>query len=56
MWNPIKIIKKWNLDRKQAKLNKRYEEEGYSDEILEEQVKLNEERYKNNLKENDYVQ
>ena len=56
MWNPIKIIKKWKLDRKQAKINKEYETEGYSDEILEKQIEINEKRYKENLKEKDYVQ
>lgn len=56
MWNPIKKIQKWNLDRKQKKLNKEYEENGFSDEILEKQIKLNQKKFKLNIPDKEYLQ
>ena len=42
MKNPIRIIQAWNLNRKQADLNKKYELYGLTDEeikIIEESIK-----------------
>lgn len=46
MINPIKIFQAWDLNRKQEKLNKEFEEQGFTDEILEKQVELNQKRNK----------
>ena len=62
MKNPIKIIQAWNLNRKQADLNKKYELYGLTDEILDKQVELNKKRHeldirdKNNVIYEDFVQ
>lgn len=56
MFNPIKKIQKWNIDRQQKKLNEEYELNGYSDDIFEKQVKLNEKKYKLNIPDEDYIQ
>ena len=40
MFNLLKRFHQWNIDRKQADLNKEYELYGYSDELLEKQVKF----------------
>lgn len=41
----IKFYKKYNLRNRQRKINKKYAEEGLTDEILNEQVKINKERH-----------
>lgn len=56
MFNPIKKFHQWNINRKQADLDKEYELFGYSDELLEKQVKLNQEKFKRNIKQDEYVQ
>lgn len=62
MKNPIKIIQAWNINRKQADLNKKYELYGLTDEILDKQVELNKKRHeldirdKNNVIYEDFVQ
>ena len=56
MLNPIKKIQKWNLNRKQKKINNKYEKEGYSDELLEEQIKLNKEKFELNIPDKEYLQ
>ena len=62
MKNPIKIIQAWNINRKQADLNKKYELYGLTDEILDKQVELNIKRHeldisdKNNVIYEDFVQ
>lgn len=43
----IKLIKQ--LDVLQEELNKKYETEGLTDEILEKQLHINEVRYKENI-------
>ena len=62
MKNPIRIIQAWNINRKQADLNKKYELYGLTDEILDKQVELNKKRHeldirdKNNVIYEDFVQ
>lgn len=56
MWNPIKAFQKWNIERQQADLDKEFELYGYSEELLEKQAKLNEKKYKLNIRFDDYVQ
>ena len=62
MKNPIKIIIGWNLNRKQADLNEKYELYGLTDELLDKQVELNKKRHeldirdKNNVIYEDFVQ
>ena len=62
MKNPIRIIQAWNLNRKQADLNKKYELYGLTDEILDKQVELNKKRHeldihdKTNVIYEDFVQ
>lgn len=46
MFNPIKKVIGWNLNRKQAEVEKLMEEEGFTDEVLEKQVAINEARHK----------
>ena len=41
----IKFYKKYNLRNRQRKINKKYAETGLTDEILNEQVKINKERH-----------
>ena len=52
----LKKIRKIILDIKQNKINKEYSKNGYSEDLFEKQIKLNEKRNKFNLKEKDYVQ
>jgi len=56
MSNLIERFFQWNINRKQANLDKEYALYGYSDELLEKQVKLNEEKFKRNIKQNEYLQ
>ena len=49
MFNPIKKIIGWNLNRKQADVERDMERFGYSDEILERQVAINEARHKHDI-------
>lgn len=49
MFNPIKKVIGWNLNRKQAKVNKLMEEVGFTDEVLEKQVAINEARHKHDI-------
>lgn len=56
MFNPIKKIQQWNINRKQANLDKQYKLYGYSDDLLEKQVKLNQIKYQKNIKEDKYLQ
>ncbi|MBQ6099254.1 MAG: hypothetical protein IJL02_05255 [Methanobrevibacter sp.] len=62
MFNPIKKVIAWNLNRKQADIKHDIERFGYSDEILERQVKVNQKRAKYNITDEselvneDYVQ
>lgn len=44
MKNPIKLIRAWNLNRKQADLNREYERYGLTDDVLAKQVELNKKR------------
>ena len=46
MFNPLKKIIAWNLNRRQADLNREYERYGFTDEVLEKQVAINEARHK----------
>lgn len=60
--NIIRKLKKWNLNRKQAGLNRDHDFYGMSDELLEKQVELNIKRNeldipdKNHLDDEGYVQ
>ena len=56
MFNLIKKFHQWNINRKQTDLDKEYKLFGYSDELLEKQVKLNQKKFKRNIKEDEYVQ
>lgn len=49
MFNPVKKIIGWNLNRKQADIEKDVERFGYSDDILERQVEINQKRAKYNI-------
>lgn len=49
MKNPLKIIQAWNLKREQEKLNKEFEKNGLTDEVLEKQIEINEKRNKLNI-------
>ncbi|WP_296789878.1 hypothetical protein [uncultured Methanobrevibacter sp.] len=49
MFNPIKKVIGWNLNRKQAEVEKLMEEEGFTDEVLEKQVAINEARHKHDI-------
>lgn len=51
----IKKIRAWNINRKQADLNKQYYLFGMSDELLEKQVKLNIERNKHDIPDKKYL-
>lgn len=46
MINPIKWYHAWNLNRKQADLNKKCELYGPTEEVLDEQLQLNIKRNK----------
>ena len=41
MLNILNRFHKWDINRKQEKLNKIYEQYGLTDEVLDEQVKIN---------------
>lgn len=62
MFNIIKKIQKWNLNRKQNKIKEEFESEGYGDDLLEKQVALNIKRNKfdipdeSKLNDDGYVQ
>ena len=45
MFNVEKFLKKINLRNKQRIVNKKYREEGLTDEVLEMQIEINTERY-----------
>ena len=47
--NPFKKIIAWDLNRKQAELKKKVERFGLTDEVLDNQVKLNRKRNKWNI-------
>lgn len=49
MFNPVKKIIGWNLNRKQVDIEKDVERFGYSDDILERQVEINQKRAKYNI-------
>ena len=51
--NPFKKIIAWDLNRKQAELKKKVERFGLTDEILDNQVKLNRKRNKWNIPDED---
>lgn len=51
--NPFKKIIAWDLNRKQAGLNKEYDRFGLTDEVLDNQVKLNRKRNKWNIPDED---
>lgn len=52
----IKFIKKTNLRNKQREVDKLYEKEGLTDEVLEKQIEINKERHKHDLPdENEFV-
>lgn len=57
----FKVYKAHNLRNRQRRVNKRFEEEGFSDEILAEQIEINTERNKHDIideteTDGDYVQ
>lgn len=48
--NPIsKKYNGWKLNRMQKKVNQKYEENGLTDEVLDEQIKINKIRHKLNI-------
>ena len=49
MFNPIKKIIAWNLNRKQADVEREMELYGFTDEVLEKQVAINEARHKHDI-------
>jgi len=51
MLNILNIFHKWDIDRKQKDLNKRFEKSGLTDELLDEQVKINSLRNKYDIKD-----
>lgn len=53
MMNPFKKIIAWDLNRKQAELKKKVERFGLTDEVLDNQVKLNRKRNKWNIPDED---
>ena len=55
MKNPIRIIQAWNLNRKQADLNEKYELYGLTDELLEKQVAINRKRNKHNISDKNNI-
>ena len=55
MKNPIKIIRAWNINRKQADLNEKYELYGLTDELLEKQVAINRKRNKHGIVDKDKI-
>ena len=53
MMNPFKKIIAWDLNRKQAEIKKKVERFGLTDEVLDNQVKLNRKRNKWNIPDED---
>ena len=53
MMNPFKKIIAWDLNRKQAELKKKVERFSLTDEVLDNQVKLNRKRNKWNIPDED---
>lgn len=52
----IKFIKKINLRNKQREVDKLYEKEGLTDEVLEKQIEINKEGHKHDIPdENEFV-
>ena len=49
MFNPIKKIRAWNLNRKQADVKQQMDKFGFTDEVLEKQVAINEARRKHDI-------
>ena len=49
MFNPIKKIRAWNLNRKQVDVIALQNKFGFTDEVLEKQVAINEERHKHDI-------
>lgn len=49
MFNPVKKVRAWNLNRKQVEVDKEYERFGFTDEVLEKQVAINEARHKHDI-------
>ncbi len=49
MMNPIKLIQAWDLNRKQESIRSMIEKYGLTDDILDEQVKLNQRRRELNI-------
>ena len=49
MFNPVKKVRAWNLNRKQAEVDKLHERFGFTDEVLEKQVKINKARRKHDI-------
>lgn len=55
MLNILNIFRKWDIDRKQKDLNKRFEKYGLTNEVLEEQVKINSLRNRYNIKDENEI-
>ncbi len=53
MFNIKKFLKKISLNNKQKYVNKLYQEEGLTDEVLEKQVEINSERHKFDIPDED---
>lgn len=53
MKNPIRIIQAWNLNRKQANIEKQMEKYGFTDEILDKQVEINKKRHELDISDKD---
>lgn len=49
MFRFIKILKKRSLNNKQKKVNRLYAKDGLTDEVLEKQVQINQQRHKYNI-------
>lgn len=45
----IKKYHKWRINREQEKVNKLLENDGFTDEVLEKQVKINKRRCKHQI-------
>ena len=49
MFNVVKKVRAWNLNRKQAEVNKLQDRFGFSDDVLEKQVEINKARNKHDI-------
>ena len=49
MFNPVRKVRALNLNRKQAEVDKLQDRFGFTDEVLEKQVKINEDRNKHDI-------